>query len=507
MMSNNLKTNKKELIEPIEFFNDNRDMENETAVAGMTAFPTPFQEQKITGHLTGEIKYLFTATENNEAACANMIYQILGGNFIYVSKCYYMWSGYIWARISKEMFKCHIVSILDARLKYVQTLPSYDGLSYVDGCCNNGRINSIIAILQTFIAVEPYRLNNDAGLLCVRNGVINFSDRTILPHYAYKERYMTAMIDIDYISGFRHPVFDNFIYSIMDYDNAKINYIQSALGYAIIGNPCEQMCFILKGSGANGKTTLIDAVNAVLTNHYCCTVPKNIIMREENRDINASSSMLASLNGKRIAFTSELRKKDRIAEAPFKKLIGGGKITAREVYKPVEEFDMTATLMIDSNYLPSIESADDVEAYAIKRRMTIIPFNHRFGPEDRDVTLPRKLRDYQVQEAILAWMIDGAWAYLDFGLRPTPEMQYALETYMLLENSVIGFFHNCIIDTDNPDDFVSTKDLYEAYINYCKLNNLQAVTSQKFAKCDTLKTKCKADRADMRGYCGIALIC
>ena len=176
-------------------------------------------------------------------------------------------------------------------------------------------------------------------------------------------------------------------------------------------------------------------------------------MREENRDINASSSMLASLNGKRIAFTSELRKKDRIAEAPFKKLIGGGKITAREVYKPVEEFDMTATLMIDSNYLPSIESADDVEAYAIKRRMTIIPFNHRFGPEDRDVTLPRKLRDYQVQEAILAWMIDGAWAYLDFGLRPTPEMQYALETYMLLENSVIGFFHNCIIiwyGTINP---------------------------------------------------------
>lgn len=187
MMSNNLKTNKKELIEPIEFFNDNRHMESETAVAGMTAFPTPFQEQKITGPLTGEIKYLFTVTENNEAACANMIYRILGGNFIYVSKCYYMWSGYIWAKISKEMFKCHIVSILDARLKYVQTLPSYDGLSYVDGCCNNGRINSIIAILQTFIAVEPYRLNNDTGLLCVRNGVINFSDRTILSHYAYNK--------------------------------------------------------------------------------------------------------------------------------------------------------------------------------------------------------------------------------------------------------------------------------------------------------------------------------
>lgn len=42
MMSNNLKTNKKELIEPIEFFDDNRDMESETAVTGMTAFPAPF---------------------------------------------------------------------------------------------------------------------------------------------------------------------------------------------------------------------------------------------------------------------------------------------------------------------------------------------------------------------------------------------------------------------------------------------------------------------------------
>ena len=53
---------------------------------------------------------------------------------------------------------------------------------------------------------------------------------------------------------------------------------------------------------------------------------------------------------------------------------------------------------------------EDDEAYAIKRRISIIPFNHRFRPDERDVNLPQKLREPQVQKAILAWILDGIWS-------------------------------------------------------------------------------------------------
>lgn len=501
--------NKKKLIEPIEFFDTPR-VQSPAEIAGMAGYLKHLYSQtNIDPRQTcssAELKYLFAATENNDIACADMVYQIMGDNVIYSGQCYYIWNGYIWSEIGKEVFKHCVISILESRLNYVRSLQGYENLDYVESCCNNGKINSITAILQTYISKDPRLLNNDRGLLCVRNGVIDFATRRLLPHYMYKENYLTAMIDIDYEPGFRHPLFDNFIYSIMDGDMGKINYIQSVFGYATLGGPREQLCFVFKGNGANGKTTLIDAVNAVLTHNYCCTVPKNIITHENNRDINASSSTIVQLNGKRIVFTSELRKTDKIAEARFKKLIGGGRIVGREVYKQTIEFDMRATLIIDSNYLPAIASAEDDEAYAIKRRMSIIPFNHRFRPEERDINLPQKLRDPQVQKAIISWILDGVWAYLDFGLIPTPEMQYELDSYMLTENSLVQFFDNCIVNTDNPNDFIGTTELYNEYVKYCNANNLMAVTAQKFAKSDILKTKYKSDRANARGYCYMRFI-
>ncbi len=324
---NNSQNKNRKIIEPIEFFDTPR-IQSPTEIAGMAGYIKYLNEQNYPSQTprlsTAELKYLFTETENNDTACASMLYQIIGDDAIYSGQCYYIWNGYVWSMIGKEVFKHYVISILETRFNYVKSLQGYENLDYVESCCNNGKINSITAILQTYITIDPRILNNDTGLLCVRNGVIDFATRRLLPHYVYKKNYLTAMIDIEYEPGFRHPIFDNFIYSITDGDVGKIAYIQSVFGYAMLGSPREQLCFVFRGNGANGKTTLIDAVNAVLTHNYCCTVPKNIITHESNRDINASSSTIVQLNGKRIVFTSELRKTDKIAEARFKKLYESG---------------------------------------------------------------------------------------------------------------------------------------------------------------------------------------
>ena len=85
-------------------------------------------------------------------------------------------------------------------------------------------------------------------------------------------------------------------------------------------------------------------------------------------------------------------------------------------------------------------------------------------------------------------------------------MQYELDSYMLTENSLVQFFDNCIVSTDNPNDFIGTTELYNEYVKYCNANNLMAVTAQKFAKSDMLKTKYKSDRANARGYCYMRFI-
>lgn len=512
----NFEDNNKKVFEPMTFFDDPSPQAPAQA-AGMTGNYTNsvYQGFMFSPDFNVDVHFLpydklaklFTSTPDTEVGCAKMIADFMCGNFIYVpeERQFYMWTGRIWMKLSDEHFKLSVMSVLENRYEYVEQLKDFEGLSYVKSCCNNGKIQSIISVLQSMLAINACHLNNDAGLLCVRNGVISFNEYGLYPHESYKNRYLTSMINVDYIPGFRHPIFDNFINSIMDFDIGRIEYLKTVFGYAVIGSPREQLCFILKGTGANGKTTLIDSISNVLTPSYCCTVPKNIITRENNRDINASSSMYMRLRNKRVVFTSELGKDDSIAGASFKKLIGGGRITAREVYKAAVEFDLTATLIIDSNYLPKIESACDEEAYAIKRRMVIIPFNHRFAADERDVSLPQKLSDYAVQSAILAWIIEGALTYMRYGLRPTQAILYELNTYMESENSILQFFNTCVTDTGNPNDFTGTGELYRAYVDYCIANNLKVVTSQKFAKCDILKTKQKSDKANARGYCCMTL--
>ena len=74
-----------------------------------------------------------------------MLYQIIGDDAIYSGQCYYIWNGYVWSMISKEVFKHYVISILETRFNYVKRLQGYENLDYVEGCCNNGKINSITA--------------------------------------------------------------------------------------------------------------------------------------------------------------------------------------------------------------------------------------------------------------------------------------------------------------------------------------------------------------------------
>ena len=194
---NNSQNKNREIIEPIEFFDTPR-IQSPTEIAGMAGYIKHLNGQNYPSqtprHSTAELKYLFTETENNDTACAGMLYQIIGDDAIYSGQCYYIWNGYVWSMISKEVFKHYVISILETRFNYVKRLQGYENLDYVGGCCNNGKINSITAILQTYITIDPRILNNDTGLLCVRNGVIDFTTRRLLPHYTYKKNYLTAKL-------------------------------------------------------------------------------------------------------------------------------------------------------------------------------------------------------------------------------------------------------------------------------------------------------------------------
>jgi ABC-type ATPase involved in cell division len=50
----------------------------------------------------------------------------------------------------------------------------------------------------------------------------------------------------------------------MNKNQALIDYLQRAIGYSLTGNVQEQVMFFLYGTGANGKSTFLNAILAML---------------------------------------------------------------------------------------------------------------------------------------------------------------------------------------------------------------------------------------------------
>lgn len=453
---------------------------------------------------------LYARNDNNDADTADIICQILRDKYIYTeeAKCYYMWNDRIWEKKHPLEFKKEVIDILQNRYKFVSENQTNVDLNYIRKGCDNKKIDDLISIINTKIYKNEKKLNNDKGLLCVRNGVYDMVRKCMHPHIEYKERYITRIIDVPYSpnTSYYNGIFHNFIMDIMSGDIALADFLQRAFGYALIGNPIEQKCIMLVGNGANGKTTLIEAISNLLGNDYCTSMSKKVLMNEDAGSANNASPSIMQLRGKRMAFTSELKRNERIVESQFKKIIGGGKLTGRALYKDMTEFENETTVFIDTNHLPSIETAGSSSEYAIFRRIEIVPFKRMFSEEERDPNLPDLLQTELVQREILAWLIEGTVKYYTNKLLPTEEMLLIKQRFMQSENSILRFSEACIYKTNCDKDFVSSRSLYECYLEFCNQNGFDEIGSTLFFKSEVISGLKRHRTSKERGYSGIQLI-
>lgn len=471
---------------------------------GQAYLPTPMPI------ITPYIANMFSQQDNNDADTADNICNILNGQYICVeqNKVYYMWNGYIWEEKNYMEFKRSVIDIVQNRYKYVCKNKTNVDINYIRNGCNDKKITDIINIINVKIYISESLLNNDRGLLCIKNGIYDISKQYLYPHIEFKDRYITRMINVPYEPDIKNMcnVFHNFIMDIMSWDSALADFLQRAFGYALIGNPIEQKCIMLVGTGANGKTTLIEAIGNLMSKNYCAFVSKKLFMNEDNGNANNATPAMMQLKGKRMVFSSELKRNDKIAEAQFKKIIGSGKLTGRDLYKKMTEFENESTVFIDTNHLPSVETAGSSAEYAIFRRIEIVPFHRQFNETERKTDLPDLLKSELVQKEILAWLIEGSVKYYKNRLSPTNDMQKIKYEYIQKENSVLRFFDSCIYQSGDDNDFVSSALLYGSYLNYCKQNGLNDVGKAQFFKSEKLSLLERCRTAKERGYKGIRFI-
>lgn len=313
---------------------------------------------------------------------------------------------------------------------------------------------------------DMYKPNPNNYKLNLVNGVYNFSALKMEPHN--EENYFTYIKEYELLEEeIPTPIFDKFIDElVLDREELK-KYLLMVLAYLISGDKKLQKFFILKGEGANGKSTLINLITELIGKNYVTSIS----LSKLNEKFALSSAV-----GKRLIVASENENNSSISTETIKKLTGGDLVEIEQKYKDrySDKLEVEVLFAVNNTVLFSENS------YGLKRRLEVIPFDYRVEDADIDMELDKKLKTeipYIMRKLI---GIHAEFVKGGYKLPICEEVENAKKMFLDegIRNSLgAGIFdfleENITIDLAKR---ASKNDVYRAYVD----SNVGSATSTKF---------------------------
>jgi putative DNA primase/helicase len=127
-------------------------------------------------------------------------------------------------------------------------------------------------------------------------------------------------------------------------------------------------------------------------------------------------------------------------------------------------------LVIAGNHKPGLRSVDE----AIRRRFNLVPFRVHIPPEERDPTLPERLKTEW--PGILQWMIEGCLNWQKEGLNPPNAVTAATQEYLESEDAMTCWLED---KCERSEQFTTASaDLFASWKNWADAAG-EPVGSQK----------------------------
>jgi putative DNA primase/helicase len=393
---------------------------------------------------------------------AEAVYDLYGPYIAYNDAYGWMvWNGTHYTP-SVQRINTLIVEVLRRRLRAAAHLERAD-LAKVSHSMA-GTVSATRSMLENLAIVHVDEFDAEPDLINTLSGIVNLRTKKLVPHDpAYR---FTWCAPVRYNPNADASLWLDFISSTVE-ANDMAGFLQEALGYSITGHISEESLFYIFGPPRSGKGTLSETILAILPRPIAVEVDFNTFTAKREGD--AQNFDLAPLKPARLVFASESNKYQSLNPAKVKALTGGNMVYCAFKHKDMFNYRPQYTVWLSSNHEVNADADDD----ALWGRVKVVHFPYsQLGKEDK--SLKRRMQSPENLEAVLAWLIDGAFQWYQHegqGLQTPDAVKELTLSQREAQDSVGLWLEECC--EVKMGEWVENSKVMTSYEEWCKANGYE----------------------------------
>ena len=339
-------------------------------------------------------------------------------------------------------------------------------------CESNAKLDEMAKLSKEVVLRDAKDFDAQPMLFNCQNGTIDLRTGEQQPHD--RADMITQLSPVVFDPAATAPTWVRFVSDIMLGRENLIGFLQRLVGHCLTGDISEQVFIVLYGIGANGKSTLLETLRALLGPEYARQCPVGtLLQKKDSASGGGPSPDIARLRGARLVTAAEPEKGRSLAEGIVKAMTGGDTQTARYLFKDFFEFTAAYKLMLSTNHKPRVSGGP-----AIWRRVKLIPFEASFLSNPDKTMGVRLLAELP---GILNWALAGALEWQRRGGLDEPaEVKAATEEYRQEEETLGDFWSECC--ATGPKLQIVSATLIERYKDWCAVSGEKPMSNTAFGR-------------------------
>ena len=381
---------------------------------------------------------------------AQYLLALRGGYLVYTGGEFWLYRSGVWRSCQSELFGQEIVRALGDEVR-------------------PHTIDGTIKILQNLVAKEDEDWPVHEKYVNCLSGMVNVETGEVEPHAPHF--WSRAQIPCEF--GWEHydavkrwwPFLDEIWPE--EQEEGKKDVLQEFMGYCLVPHCKYQRAMFLYGQGANGKSVLLNVIEAMIGGENVAALSIHALSEKFN---------CSMLMGKLVNVCYETDSKNPASMEVFKAAVAGDIIKAEEKYGRPFKFRNYAKFVIAMNDPPVF---GQTSTHNVMRRLLVLKFNRVFKDEEQDSELSDKLAEEK--NGIFMWSLIGYQRLLKRGRFLEPqEMLKSKAEFERDVNPVMYFVDERLKITGEVEDLVRRSELFDEYKEWAKDGGYRPLSKQKF---------------------------